>query len=75
MDSITADAFEATKSRPLPWVTTINRGLGSFARTIGKPIVSSPVISATRVMPIIGKKGRTFSGVSSGAPSLSGPER
>ncbi len=66
MLSMTPDALAAARSSPLPSDTVTDREFGRHTVTTGRPMTSSPVISATRVMPMTGKKRRTDSSVSSG---------
>ena len=75
MLSMTPDALAAASSSPLPSDTVTALEFGRQTVTTGRPITSSPVISATRVMPITGKKRRTDSSVSSGETSRCVPAR
>ena len=69
MLSMTPDARAAARVSPLPSDTVTDLEFGRQTVTTGRPITSSPVISAARVIPIAGKKGRTDSSVSSGERS------
>ena len=66
MHSMTPDARAAAGVSPLPSDTATDREFGLHTVNTGRPMTSSPVMSATRVMPMTGKKRRTDSSVSSG---------
>ena len=61
-----AEAVAAGRSSPLPWDTARDLALGRQAVTTGRPMMSSPVMSAIRVMPMAAIHGRTRSRVRAG---------
>ncbi|UUZ57582.1 hypothetical protein LP419_15550 [Massilia sp. H-1] len=65
----------ASSVAPLPCEVARARELGRTAITTGRPIRSSPVILASRVMPISGMKRRFASSVSDGLRVRSVPSR
>jgi hypothetical protein len=75
MLSMTPDARAAARSSPLPSDTVTDLEFGRHTVITGRPIMSSPVISAVRVMPMTGRKRRTDSSVSSGETSRWVPAR
>ena len=70
--SISAAARAASLVRPLPWLVATERELGRTAANTGTPMRSSPVRSASRVMPIAAMCGRTRATVSAGGTARSG---
>ena len=66
-DSMTPDALAASRSRPLPCETAIEREFGRKTMTTGMPMRSSPVTLAILVMPISAMNGRALFSVSAGS--------
>jgi hypothetical protein len=71
VDSISAEALAASSSMPLPWLTERVAAFGRIAIQTGIPMRSSPVTSASRVMPIWARWGASRATVSAGGQARS----
>ena len=63
---MTADTLAASSVAPLPWCWAMLREFGRTAAATGMPMVSSPVSTATRVIPMRAASGMTRASVASG---------
>jgi hypothetical protein len=66
IDSSTADSFASSGVTPLPWDTASVRDSGRIAWYVGMPMVSSRVMSATRVTPTFAAARLAISSVAVG---------
>ncbi len=73
--SMIPETLAAIRSTPFPCDTESDRPFGRQTITTGMPITSSPVITATRVIPTRGRTGRSRSSVAAGSTVRCVPSR
>ena len=68
-----ADTLAAVSVAPLPWCWAMLREFGRTAAATGMPMLSSPVSTATRVIPMRGANGMMWASVAAGSTARWAP--